>query len=118
MKQSVATPSARRILRVFNIPRPPLWCLNWIRSLLQRGVYLGHHLLGHQLHRAPGELRVEPVVAGIVERAEGTGLLAEGEDLLDHAVDGAGDDELRGHRVGVDRGVGLALIELEEVRAA
>src|SRR5882672_4090892 len=84
---------------------------------LQCGVYLGHHLLGHQLHGAPGELGVDPIVAGIVERAERADLLAEGEDLLDHAVHAAGDDQLRGHAVGVDRGVGLALVELEEVRA-
>src|SRR4051812_14833472 len=68
--------------------------------LLQCLIDLRHDLLRHQLHRAPGELRIDPVVARIVERAEGTDLLAEGEDLLDDAVDGAGEDETRRHRVG------------------
>src|SRR5438034_11786473 len=68
--------------------------------LLQCSIHLRHHLLGHQLHRALGELRVDPVVARIVERAERPDFLAEGEDLLDHAVYGAGEHELWRHRVG------------------
>src|SRR5438067_4920086 len=85
--------------------------------LLERGVHLRHHLLDHQLHRALGELGVDPVVARIVERAERSHLLAEGEDLLDHAVHRAGDDQARRHRVRGDGGIRLVLVELEEIAA-
>src|SRR5258706_6103691 len=74
-----------------------------ITLLIQCGIHLRHHLLGHQLHRAPGELGIDPVMARVVERAERPDLLAEGEDLLDDAVHGSGEHELWRHGVGGDR---------------
>ena len=84
----------------------------------RRRVEPGHDLLGEQLHRAPAERLVLPVHAGIQQRAEVAGRLAEREQLLDDAVDGAGDHELVRDALGRDRRVGLVLIQLEEVRAA
>src|SRR5262249_16699206 len=86
--------------------------------LLQCRIHFRHHLLRHQLHRAPRELRIHPVVAGGVGRAERADLLAEREQLLDHAVHRAGDDQARRHRLGGDRRVGLVLVQLEEIAAA
>jgi small-conductance mechanosensitive channel len=40
------------------------------RALFQSRVDTRHHLLRHQRHRAPGERRIHPVVAGIEQRAE------------------------------------------------
>src|SRR6266849_3189851 len=74
-----------------------------IALLLQSGVHLRHHLLRHELHRALAELWIDPVVARVVQRAESADFLAEGEDLLDDAVDRAGDDEPRRHGVCMDR---------------
>src|SRR5436189_2556449 len=86
--------------------------------LLQCRVHLRHDLLGHELHRALRELRVYPVVARVVERAERPDLLAEGEDLLDHALHRAGENELRRHGLRRNGGIRLVLVELEQVGAS
>ncbi len=52
--------------------------LGW---LADRRVHARHDLLGHQLHRALGERRIDPVHAGIDHLAEIAGLLAQREDL-------------------------------------
>ena len=49
--------------------------------LADRGIDARHDFLGHQLHRALGERRVDPVHAGIDQFAEIAGLLVQLEDL-------------------------------------
>ena len=57
-------------------------------------------------------------MAGVKQRAEVAGFLAKGEQLVDHAVDRAGQHQARRHGVGGDGFVGLALVQLEQVGAA
>src|SRR5881394_3264823 len=85
----------------------------YIMVLLPQGsVDFRHHLLSHQLHRTPRKLRIDPIVARIVERTERADLLAEREDLIDGAVHGPRDHQSWRHRVGGDRRIRLARVEL------
>ena len=59
-----------------------------------RWLTAGMTLLGHQLHRAPGEPLVHPVVAGVEQRAEVADLLAKRQDLVGHRVRRAVDHQL------------------------
>ena len=59
-----------------------------------RPVDLGHDFLGHELHRAARERRVDPVDAAVEERPEVADLLPEGDQLVRDLVGRAGDDEL------------------------
>src|SRR5688572_24802530 len=114
--------STRRLLRRFvfttaALPREAGAHEYIILLLPQCGIDLRHDLLGHQLHRTPREPRIDPIVARIVERTERADLLAEREDLVDYAVHCPRDHQARRHRVGSDRRVRLALVELEQVAA-
>src|SRR5262245_38787366 len=61
------------------------------RRLSDRRVDARQHLFGHQLHRALGERRIDPVHTGIDDLAEVADLLAQRQKLLDHLVDAAVD---------------------------
>ena len=89
--------------------------LRWRRRV---AVDRRHDLLRHQLHRAPPEPLVRPIVAGIEERAEIADLLAEGEQIVDDLVGSAPDHDLIDDRLRRDRRIGGALVGLEEVRPA
>src|SRR5262245_23282019 len=87
------------------------------RRLADGGVDARHHLLGHELHRAPRETGVGPVHAGVDDLAEIADLLAQRQDLVYHAVDSPGDHAMLHHVVVGDLLVGLLLVALEHVEA-
>src|SRR3954453_601510 len=58
------------------------------------GIHLRHHFLGEQLHRAPPEIAVLPVLSGQQQRTEIPDLLAESEDLIGDAIGRAPENEL------------------------
>ena len=77
-----------------------------------------HDLLGHQLHRAPRERLVHPVVAGVEQRAEVADLLAERQDLVGDRVRRAVDHQLVDDGREIERIVRLVRRGLEQVGPA
>src|SRR5437763_1512979 len=73
--------------------------LRRLPALPDRGVDLRHHLLGEQLHVAPPEIAVLPVLAGEQQRAEIADFLAERQDLIGYAVGRAPEHQFLAHRI-------------------
>src|SRR6185437_15572528 len=87
-------------------------------AVSQRLADARHHLARHQLHRALPEPRIDPVMPGIEQSAELADLFAEGEELVDDAVDAAADYQGIDHVIEGDGGVGHGTVALEELRPA
>src|SRR5690242_17879470 len=85
---------------------------------LDRVVDPRQHLFRHELHRALGQGPVRPVVAGIEQSAEIADRLAEGQELVDDAVDRAANHQRVDDVIKGDGAVGQISVVLEELGPA
>src|SRR5258708_2183296 len=103
--------------RLAFVVRPTKSDLRSLGHRLDGGVDLRHHLLGEQGHRALGQHRVAPILAGIEQRAEVADVLAEFEDLVRDLLGRTIDDQVPADAVEADFAVRLVSPRLEQFEA-